>query len=224
MNNLKLSENYAQLRRSNPDFRVFCKNKKRFQFLKPAFLIFFILIFLNNASAQRKNKNIPVEIATWTIIQAIPSSFFYDDNNSENARLQYGFQWNVSPVNYSFCSNKLVTPLQFFIVNPVRRYGGSAEIFVQPSWTTSDYLFAGLKRFQFSAGARIYIPAIEAGEYLSFSAGAKYRLRKNNSGINENTYAAEISAYSFYGILGFQFDYNFNDVSRYDFGITLKYY
>lgn len=183
-----------------------------------------MVLFAAETHAQSRHKNYFTEITTWTLLQTVPSSFFIQDRNESDTRLQYALQWNVTPVNFSFNANKLISPVQFFIVNPVRRYGGSAEIFVQPVWATSSFKNSDLTRFSLSAGARIFIPAVESGEYLSFSVGAKYRLRKNNSGGSENTYAAEISSYTFFGILGFQFNYNFTGSSKYDFGICLKYY
>ncbi|HMS65014.1 MAG TPA: hypothetical protein PKD83_07145 [Ignavibacteria bacterium] len=133
-------------------------------------------------------------------------------------------QWSVTPFNYSFNVNKLISHYSFFKVNPVRRLSGSAEIFVQPTWVTSNFEYSDLNRFFLSTGLRVYIPAIESGEYLAFSVGGKYRIRKNKNGASENTYGVELSSYTFFGILSLQFDYNFTGQSRYDLGINLKYY
>ena len=158
------------------------------------------------------------------MVQTVPSPAFYQDNNADNSRLRFALQWSVVPINFSFNANKLVSPVQFFIVNPVRRLGGSAELFVQPTWVTSNFEYADLNRFILSTGARFYIPAIESGEYLAFSIGGKYRFRKSKNGVNENTYGIELASYTFFGILSLQFDYNFTGQSRYDLGINLKYY
>lgn len=164
------------------------------------------------------------EYATWTLIQAVPSPVFYHDGNGTDSRLQFGLRWNVSPVNYSFNANPLVSPVQFFKVNPVRRYGGSVELFVQPEWATGAYVNSGLGRFQLSAGTRFFIPAIESGEYLSFSLGGKYKIRKDKAGNAANCYSLELGTYTMLGIFGLQFSYNIDSQSKYDIGLWLKYY
>lgn len=175
-------------------------------------------------NAQSDEVNKIVVWSTWTFLQTIPSPVFYQDKNDEQSRLQFGLRWNVTPVNYSFNANPLVSPLSIFKVNPVRRYGGSIEIFTQPEWLMAQNEFSDLNRFTLSNGIRLYIPAIESGEYLSFSVGGKYKLRKDRSGNDVNCISAEAGVYSFYGILGVQFNYNFESRSRYDIGLWLKYY
>jgi len=190
--------------------------------------IFLICLAINavslNLFAQKHEVNKIVVWSTWTLLQTIPSPVFYQDKNDAESRLQFGVRWNISPLNYSFNANPLISPLSFFKVNPVRRYGGSVEIFNQPEWLTDDNEFSNLKRFSFSNGIRFFIPAVESGEYLSFSLGAKYKIRKDNNGIGANCFAAEAGVYSFFGILGLQFNYNFENTSRYDIGLWLKYY
>ncbi len=139
-------------------------------------------------------------------------------------RLQFGLKWHITPVNYSFSANRLVSPVQFFKVNPVRRNSGSVELFLQPEWTTSGFQYSDLDRFNLSTGARLYIPVAEYGEYLSLSLGGKYNIRKNKSGQGSDFYSLEAGMYTFFGVLGLQFDYNFTSQSRYDIGINLKYY
>ena len=189
---------------------------------KILFLIFILLTLSERTHSQGKNKF--TEWSTWTIIQAVPSFVFTEESNNENSRLQFGLKWNIVPLNYSFNANQLVSPVQFFKVNPVRRLSGSIEAFLQPEWALSGFKYSDLKRFSLSAGTRIYFPVAEYGEYLALSLGGKYRIRSTNSGIRKNIYAIELTAYSFFGILGMQFNYNFDDESKYDFGINLKYY
>ena len=183
-----------------------------------------MLIFSIEARSQDEEPGIFFEIATWTLFQAVPSPVFFNDANSEESRIQFGLRWNVTPVNYSFNANPLVSHFQFFKVNPVRRYGGSLEIFVQPEWATASYRLADLERFDFTSGARLYIPAIESGEYLAFSAGAKLKTARKKSGGSINIASLEVGSYTLFGTLGFQFNYNFNSQNRYDFGLWLKYY
>lgn len=174
--------------------------------------------------SQNTYPNKFLEWTSWTLIQTIPSPVFYQDRNENTSRLQFGLRWNIVPVNYSFSANKLVSPVQFFKVNPVRRNSGSIELFIQPEWATSNFEYSELKRFNLASGARVYIPAVDCGEYLAFSLGGKYNIRKNNSGDNNNFYSAEAGLYTFFGICGLMFNYNFNSQSRYNFGLNLKYY
>ncbi len=176
------------------------------------------------SNSQNDGVNNAVVWSTWTMIQTIPSPVFYQDKNSNESRLQLGLRWNISPVNYSFNANPLVSPISVFKVNPVRRFGGSIEIFSQPEWLMNENQFSDLKRFSLSNGIRLYLPAIESGEYLAFSIAGKYKIRKDKSGSGTNCFSAEAGIYSFFGILGIQFNYNFESRSRYDVGLWLKYY
>jgi hypothetical protein len=183
-----------------------------------------ILTGSGNLNAQSSEKSALFEYGTWALLQTVPSPVFFHDNDGTQSRLQFGLRWNISPVNYSFNANPLVSPVQFFKVNPVRRYGGSVEAFLQPEWATGAYQFSDLDRFDLTAGARVFIPAIESGEYLSFSAGGKYKIRKDREGNTRNCYSVELGSYTLLGSLGFQFNYNFDSQSKYDFGLWLKYY
>jgi hypothetical protein len=127
-------------------------------------------------------------------------------------------------MNYSFNTNKFISPVSFFIVNPLNRYGGSIEVMVQPEWSTAAYKYSDLNRFQLGTGIRGYVPLIEEGEDLSISIAGKYRFRNDGKGGSMNTYAAEFGIYTFYGIIGMQFNYNFNSWSRFDIGLSLKYF
>lgn len=187
------------------------------------FVILNLLVLITESYSQRTNITF-LEISTWTLTQLVPSPSFYDENNSTGSRLQFGLKWNITPVNYSFNANRLVSPVQFFKVNPMRRYGGSLELFVQPEWMMSGSQYSGLKRFSMSPGIKAYVPLVEYGEYLAGSLGIKYTLRKNNKNDFHNYAGLEFGIYSFFGIAGFTFTYNFDDMTRYNFSISLRYY
>jgi len=186
-------------------------------------LILFVIINYQLKSQIAGEKPV-TEILTWTLIQFIPSPSFYEDNNGKNSRLQFGLKWNITPVNYSFNANKLVSKWSFFKVTPLRRHGGSVELFTQPEWTTSSFKYSDLKRFSISPSIRFYAPLVEYGEYLSCSLGLKYSFRQGESGNSKDTFGLELGTYSFFGIAGFNFTYNFTNESRYNFSINLKYY
>jgi len=185
-------------------------------------LLFFL--FHGLSYSQNTSPNKFLEWTTWTLFQTIPSPAFYQDRDESDSRLQFGFRWHITPINYSFNANKLVTPVQFFLVNPVRRYGGSVEILAEPEWATSGYQYSDLQRFNLAAGVRAFIPAIEYGEYLCFSIAGKYNIRKNKQDVSSNYYSAEAGLYTLFGIAGIVFNYNFTSISKYNISLNLKYY
>ena len=191
---------------------------------KATLAVFFFIISTYNLISQEQPKNHFVQWTTWSLIQIIPSPGFYQDKKNDDFRLQFGLKWNITPFNYSFNSNKLTTPSEFFKVNPLRRYGGSVELFIQPEWTTNSFKYADLGRFSISSGIRSFFPLVEYGEYLSSSIGFKYTIRKNKQAINKNVFAIELGSYIFYGIIGLNFTYNFAEDSRYNLSFNLKYY
>lgn len=192
------------------------------------FLIVFCIcasgFYPDDSYSQNKPGDKFAEWSTWILFQTIPSPSFYQDRNETGSRLQFGLRWQVTPFNYSFNANKLVSSVQFFKVNPVRRYGGSLELFMQPEWATADFRHSDLSRFNFTTGVRGFIPVTEYGEYLSFSLGGKYNFRKNKNMDNAGYYSVEAGLFTFFGILGFVADYNFTEQSRYNLSVNLKYY
>ena len=185
-------------------------------------ILVYLLLFQNIYSQDRTDK--ATELVTWTLLQAVPSHSFFQDHDEVNSGLRFGLVWNISPVNFSFNSNKLISPVSFFKVNPVRRYGGSVELFAQPQWMTGEYEYSDLMRFHINSGIRWFIPLIEKGERLAMSAGLKYALRKKKYSGDENAFAVELGIYSFFGVIGFKFDYYLNGSNKFAFGINLKYY
>ena len=186
--------------------------------------MFLILLSPGMSFSQSLYTNKFTEWTTWTLLQTIPSPTFYQDRNDSDSRLQFGFRWHITPVNYSFNANKLVPATQFFKVNPVRRYGGSIELFAQPEWATGGFQYSDFNRFNLATGVRGFIPAVEYGEYLCFSVAGKYNFRKNKQDQNIGYYSAEAGIYTLFGILGLVADYNFTSQSRYNISINLKYY
>ncbi|MCI0472361.1 MAG: hypothetical protein L0Y76_02125 [Ignavibacteria bacterium] len=187
------------------------------------FSLILIIACYCKANAQ-SNSSAAVKWTTWALLQAVPSPSFFDDRNENDARLRFGFRWDVTPVNYSFNANELVSPVQMFFVNPVRRYGGSVELFVQPEWMTGSYHYSDLSRFHFNTGVRGFLPLAERGERLALSAGALYKIRKNKSDNYNDTYAVELGVYTFFGMLGLKFDYYLKGQNKFDFSINIKYF
>ena len=175
-------------------------------------------------TAQSREEKKTAEYISWSLIQLIPSPTIYQDANGIDSKARFGLKWQIIPINFSFDANKYVSPVQFFMINPVRRFSGSAELFVQPELATAPYTYSDKKEFSLSTGARVLIPIVERGENLFLSLGGKYTLNKKKSGDRDDYPAFEAGAYFFSGILGFQYTRNFNTDSKYNFSLYIKYY
>lgn len=156
-------------------------------------------------------------------MQAIPSPVFYQDKGNETEKINFGFRWQIIPLNYSFSANKYVSNFQSFFIKPVRRFAGSAEIFIQPEIALKDFNNGNNNNFWISGGTRLIFPVTDYGEVLSASVGVKYNFHKNGeSGFTE--YAGIEGGLYFMGGLGLQANYNFNEFNRINFGLFIKYY
>ena len=178
---------------------------------------------LSGVFAQDETDNTS-KYTTWGILQAVPSPVLIQDANDTDSRVQFGLRWQIIPINISFRANKYISPVQFFMINPVRKFTGSVEVFVQPEWATASFEYANLGRFGISTGTRLTLPVIGDGENLSVSVGGKYSYRKDYDGGDDGTFGIEAGVYGFYSILGLQFNYNFNSRSNYNIGLYFKYF
>lgn len=186
----------------------------------------FVIMFQTNSFSQQKDftLNQKAKYLSWGLLQLIPSPTLVSDANNDNARVQFGLQWQFIPLNYSFRANRFVSPVQFFMINPVRRFTGSAELFVQPEIVTSSFKYSGFNSFAVSTGGRLVIPIQELGENISASIGGKYTFRKNDV-TGENGYMGiEAGVYFFGGMMGFQFVKNFNNNNKFSASFYLKYF
>lgn len=170
------------------------------------------------------NEKYSLKYISWIIMQTIPSANWTNDRNDQYSQNVFGLKWNITPLNISFSTNKYVSPVQFFMVNPMRKYTGSLEFFVQPEWALSSMNYSGYQRFSVAAGSRINIPVRNMGEHLYVSLGGKYNFKQNASSDNTGYYSVEGGAYVLFGMLGLTFNYNFDDYSKYSFGINFKYW
>jgi hypothetical protein len=160
----------------------------------------------------------------WSLLQLIPSPIVVSDVNNDDARVQFGFQWQFIPINYSFRANRFVSPVQFFMINPVRRFSGSAELFVQPEVSLSDFKNSGFNNFAISIGERFVIPIQELGENISASIGTKYTFRKNTITDEIGYPGVEAGVYFLGGMVGFQFVKNFHEYNKFSVSFYVKYF
>lgn len=161
---------------------------------------------------------------TWGLLQLVPSPVLLQDSDGKNARVQFGLRWQVIPLNISFRANKYISPAQFFMINPVRKFTGSIELFLQPEWSAASFKYSGYDKFGLAAGSRITFPIKGDGEIFSGSIGGKYTLRKNDLDNSKGYFGIEAGIYAIYGIIGLQFNYNFNSKTKYNVGLYFKYF
>jgi len=179
--------------------------------------------FFADAIAQN-GKNKFLEWTSWSVFQSVPSPVFFQDKYTGSSQMLFGFRWQVTPFSYCLNANKLITPVSILKVNPLRRHSGSLELLAEPEWAMSEYKYSDLKRFSLATGLRGYIPLKEYGEYLSASLAVKYNFHKNKAGTESNYFGLETGIYSFFGILGFRFNYNISSESKYNLSVNLKYF
>ena len=191
---------------------------------KGIIIIILLMMSAGISRAQVHKENKKAEYISWALLQLVPSPTIYQDADGENAEARFGLKWQVTPFNFSFDANKYVSPAQFFMISPVRRFSGSAELFLQPELATGSYTYSDREKFSLSSGARLIIPLFERGENLAFSLGAKYSIAKNKSGDKFDYPAIEAGLYAIGGIFGIQFTKNFNTDSKYNLSIYFKYF
>lgn len=88
--------------------------------------IVYFAVFSSDSYSQEQEFELrkTTKYLNWSLLQLIPSPILVSDVNEDNARVQFGFQWQIIPLNYSFRANRFVSPFQFFMINPVRRFSG----------------------------------------------------------------------------------------------------
>ncbi|MEO8514528.1 MAG: hypothetical protein ABI543_13285 [Ignavibacteria bacterium] len=188
------------------------------------FLALIFLLSIKLSSFAQDNTDYGKMYTSWALFQLVPSPVIFQDSDNRNSKVQFGLRWQLIPLNISFRSNKYTTAFQFFKINPVRRFTGSMDIFVQPEWSLTGFKYSGLSRFGISAGSRLIFPIKGDGEKISFSLGGKYTHRKDALTGKNGYWSAEGGIYFLFGFVGLQFSYNFDDRSKYNIGFYLKYF
>jgi hypothetical protein len=178
-----------------------------------------VLVFGSRARAGDGNKWL-----WWGLLQTIPSPVLVQDSGPDASRAIGALRWQVVPINISMNANPFVSPAEAFCVNTVRRYGGSAEIFLQPEWALTGFQNADLGRFSAGAGVRVILPLIEDGEYLACSIGDKHMFRWTTSNVADGSNAVEFGMYTLLGMAGIQASFDTSDKSRTSVAFTLRYF
>lgn len=194
------------------------------KYTSKAILIILAIVFSAKLSFPQDRTDNTAKYLSWGILQTIPSPVFFQDSNDKNARVIFGLRWQITPINISFRSNRYDSPFQFFMINPVRKFTGSVELFLQPELASDEFEYSDLSRFGLGAGSRVIIPISGDGQNISASIGGKYNYRKDFSGGNDHYFGIETGLYFIYGILGIQFNYNFDKKTKYNIGIYFKFF
>jgi hypothetical protein len=193
--------------------------------LIPGFFVIVITFLISTlAYPQAERENPFLKYSSWAVMQMLPSPIFFEDNGNGNSGTEFGFEWQVTPLSYTFKPNKYLNNFSVLLIKPVKKFTGSAEIFFTPQFALSSFDYSKAQRYMYNAGARVYFPLAQGGEYLSFSLGAGYYSQKNefNSKVDGVMYEAGI--YSVFGMFGLKFAYKQNAISKYNLGFYLKYY
>ena len=104
------------------------------------------------------------KLSSWMGVQMIPSPVLL----STPAVTPFGFEWEATPLLYSFGMTKLVSPWYSFLVEPPARFTGSIELVVSGQIFTTK---VGTSYFGGSAQLLGHIPLIEKGEHLGLNIG-----------------------------------------------------
>jgi hypothetical protein len=130
--------------------------------------VFATVVFSCSARAQTERRDSTSGFDSWLTFQAIPSMMVI----SHPGDIPFAFEWEATPLLYSFGMTRLVSPWYSFKVSQVARFTGSIELKATGQISTRKM---GSSYFGSSAQLIGHIPLIERGEYLGLNVGvAKY--------------------------------------------------
>jgi hypothetical protein len=129
------------------------------------------------------------KFGVWLPLQLIPSMALYNDAAQSN----FSFEWEVTPLLYSFGMNDQISPWYSFIVEPTARFVGSVEVSLAGQVYTTKL---GQSYFSSSGQLMGFIPLAERGEHLTLNIGlAAYRIQ------NDTRFFKVVGISSFFGML-----------------------
>jgi len=130
--------------------------------MKRFILIILVVCFVSRAKSQPDDE--PGRIGVWLPLQLIPNLTWY----SSTPLSGFGFEWEATPILYTFGMNKQISPWYSFIIEPTARFTGSIElVFAGQLFTTK----MGSSYFAASGHLMGTIPLIERGEHLTLNIG-----------------------------------------------------
>jgi hypothetical protein len=139
----------------------------------------------------------------WTLTQLVPSPEVgggkvhrtsTDGVQQDSLELAFGLRWQLTPLLYSWGTNRRISRWRAFVVDPTARNSGSIELN-----TSIEYLFGHIDRFLVRPGIRATFPLLQRGEYLSTSIGTStYAF----NGVPRVAY--DVGLYMLFGLFGVQ--------------------
>jgi hypothetical protein len=168
---------------------------------KTVITLLFLAVFLSAAGeddcGQKKKYPGPEINKYWVMLQFIPSPQWFTEKGGDT---RFALRWQVTPLLYSWGRNRSVSPWRFLMAEPAARQSGSAEIFFSPEYLKFSRISP---RWQWRGGLRIYLPAMQKGEYLSFSGAVSYFKNAEKEGLSY-----EAGIYTMSGLFGLQVTYS----------------
>lgn len=134
---------------------------------------FAVLLVCCAVSSFAQPSSEPVgKFGAWLPLQFMPSLTWYSDP----AQSAFGFEWEATPLLYSFGMNKQISPWHSFIIEPPARFTGSIELNVAGQVFTTK---VGTSYFAASGNLMGYVPLVARGEELTLNLGVgAYRIAR----------------------------------------------
>jgi hypothetical protein len=138
------------------------------------FVIILFFFFWQTAASQELEDYRKFS-GSWFVLQAVPSYSW----TSFPHETHFSFEWEATPLLYSFGMNKRVPRWHFFQVTQPERFAGSLEINISTQIYTKKI---STSYWGFSGQFLTHFPLIEYGEYLGLNAGiARYTISGSSS-------------------------------------------
>ena len=106
----------------------------------------------------------------------------------------FGLRWQVTPLLWSWGTNRHASRWRSFVVDPLARHAGSLEL-----TGTVEFIFGEVDRAILRPGVRAYFPVAQRGEYLSVSLGTSTYAYDEKMRV-----AYDVGAYVLWGLFGVQ--------------------
>lgn len=139
----------------------------------------------------------------WMATQLVPSPELaggrvrrtgVDGLREDTTQLAFGLRWQLTPLVWSWGTNRRITRWRTLVVDPIARNSGSIELDA-----TFEYLFGHVDRWIVRPGVRATLPLVQRGEYLSASLGTSTYMFNGAPRI-----AYDVGAYILFGLFGVQ--------------------
>jgi hypothetical protein len=147
----------------------------------PWYISFILLVGMifpalwQKASAQEHEQRSEIS-QSWLLMQAVPSISW----TCFLTKIHFAFEWEATPVLYSWGMTKLDRPLHFLFVTQPERFAGSVEFNISTQLYTSQI---GTSHWGFSGQLLAHVPLVEHGEYVGLNLGVA---RYNIAGFSSN--------------------------------------